>query len=356
MPIAYETPLLPGQIRLLRLQAIDSSSSAESPVIRGTQKIVNLAANPIFKALSYTWDYPYRKWVYNDEGQVIDLVDDTTRVARRPRFIIDGLELRGKENLFAALETFEHEARAGWVWVDALCLRQDDDAERALQVQNMCHVYSTASEVLVYLGGEVFMPSGSLDDVHELLTNFLPNLTDAIQQGRLRARRLTAWTARAHGFHEDVGIQNLTGKIGAFIQFCGMCRWFERLWCYQEMALARHIVMRCHTWTFDSEFLIDTFNVLARQSWDYLACEETGAMFYTKLSTAGLKALMRVRMIVQFREEFLASCCDDALAKRIETKIHFDDLLGPDELEDYFGKRSQTLEMLGRFRLRERHV
>ncbi|KAH8599186.1 heterokaryon incompatibility protein-domain-containing protein, partial [Bisporella sp. PMI_857] len=38
------------------------------------------------------------------------------------------------------------------VWVDALCINQEDRSERSLQVRNMIHIYSLAKFVFVWTG------------------------------------------------------------------------------------------------------------------------------------------------------------------------------------------------------------
>jgi hypothetical protein len=39
-----------------------------------------------------------------------------------------------------------------WIWVDALCINQDDDEEKAVQVQKMDRIFSFAQQVVIWLG------------------------------------------------------------------------------------------------------------------------------------------------------------------------------------------------------------
>lgn len=55
-------------------------------------------------------------------------------------------------NLFAALVQLRKKQESRILWVDALCINQDDDIERNHQVRQMKNIYETASQTLVWLG------------------------------------------------------------------------------------------------------------------------------------------------------------------------------------------------------------
>jgi len=56
-------------------------------------------------------------------------------------------------NLEAALRQLKdkHITR---IWVDAVCINQDDRQERSIQVRNMKQIYSKAERVIAWLGEE----------------------------------------------------------------------------------------------------------------------------------------------------------------------------------------------------------
>lgn len=56
------------------------------------------------------------------------------------------------ENLYVALQHLRLLDRSRILWVDAICINQDDQREREAQVAIMCEIYSGASRVLVWLG------------------------------------------------------------------------------------------------------------------------------------------------------------------------------------------------------------
>lgn len=86
-----------------------------------------------FQALSYTWGEP------GGERSVI----------------ISGIEMKISPNLYDALRTFRDEnVRPGCLWVDAICINQDDVAEKNHQVPLMGDIYGFAGGVHVWLGWE----------------------------------------------------------------------------------------------------------------------------------------------------------------------------------------------------------
>lgn len=55
------------------------------------------------------------------------------------------------------------------LWVDSKCINQDDPAERTAQVQLMRHVYSSASQVIVWLGAATENSNIVMEVVHRYL-------------------------------------------------------------------------------------------------------------------------------------------------------------------------------------------
>jgi hypothetical protein len=70
---------------------------------------------------------------------------------------VDGEAFMVKANLYNALETLRSHFRSekapkALLWVDAICIDQSDEQEKARQIRNMHDVFSGAQEVLVCLG------------------------------------------------------------------------------------------------------------------------------------------------------------------------------------------------------------
>lgn len=90
----------------------------------------SLDDNPAYDALSYVWGDP----------AVCD------------KITLDGRERDVTVNLFAALRRLRHATEQKHLWVDALCIDQENHDEKTHQVGLMGRIYSQAREVFLWLG------------------------------------------------------------------------------------------------------------------------------------------------------------------------------------------------------------
>ncbi|KAI1354380.1 HET-domain-containing protein [Xylaria sp. FL0043] len=114
-----------SEIRLLDL--LPGKSADE---IRGTLRIVTFDQRAEFEALSYVWGDP----------------KDT-----RP-IIVDEEPFQATLNLETALRNLRYRRKKRVLWVDAVCINQDDTEEKNVQVGRMHLVYSRARRVLAWMG------------------------------------------------------------------------------------------------------------------------------------------------------------------------------------------------------------
>jgi hypothetical protein len=69
--------------------------------------------------------------------------------------LLDGQPFYITENLKDALIMIQHGSKKERVlWIDAICINQNDSLERNAQVRQMRHIYSSARRVLVWLGDD----------------------------------------------------------------------------------------------------------------------------------------------------------------------------------------------------------
>jgi hypothetical protein len=166
---------------------------------------VSLLSQPSYKALSYCWG---------------------VRKARE-KAVINGCEVEITTNLDHALRQLQHENH-GPLWIDALCINQNDTSERGRQVLRMGDIFSQATEVIAWLG-----PAEQDSDKAMLLMKsfrkYGPTMHMAPGGGPISAEHCDAEDTESW-----VALDKLLGRA-----------YWERTWILQELTLAKQIIFRC---------------------------------------------------------------------------------------------------------------
>ncbi|KAK8060904.1 hypothetical protein PG996_010834 [Apiospora saccharicola] len=105
---------------------------------------------PDFEALSYAWgslDMTAAVVVHEN-------FDELTGTQPLPSIQSGRRVLRVGENLHEALLYLRLPNEPRVIWIDALCINQDDPKERGHQVKRMAHIYSCARKVVAWIGPE----------------------------------------------------------------------------------------------------------------------------------------------------------------------------------------------------------
>lgn len=166
-------------------------------------------------ALSYWWGdgkatNPIK--IYHDTGGRGDTQTMT------PLNLVGTFHVR--DNLYAALRQCRNKDKDVNMWVDAICINQDqeDQREKTAQVANMDQIYSGAENVCVWLGAGTSDTKETFDFLKSLLN--LQHLDDLL-------------TKTKHDPKKWMLVLNLMRN-----------RWFSRRWVIQELALARSACIR----------------------------------------------------------------------------------------------------------------
>ncbi|PMD13538.1 HET-domain-containing protein, partial [Hyaloscypha hepaticicola] len=85
---------------------------------------------PAYEAVSYTWDSPIKDHLVFFDGCWLPTTRNVYRI------------LLDRASLF----------RTRWLWIDAVCINQENDAEKSVQVGMMGEIYHGAERVIVWLG------------------------------------------------------------------------------------------------------------------------------------------------------------------------------------------------------------
>jgi hypothetical protein len=111
------------RIRLLNISSIDDR-------LVYSLSAANLDQHPPFVALSCTWD-----------GQ-----------PRDQDLICDGSTLEVSKNVSTVLPYLFQYFGPVNLWIDAVCINQDDESEKNIQVPMMHEIYANTSRAIIWLG------------------------------------------------------------------------------------------------------------------------------------------------------------------------------------------------------------
>ncbi|UPK92568.1 hypothetical protein LCI18_003503 [Fusarium solani-melongenae] len=156
---------------------------------------------PTYEALSYVWGSP-------DGGVAVSVA-----YSDNPR----QLTLMVGRNLFVALQHLRRADEPRTMWIDAICINQEDIDERSSQVRNMGNVYTLASRVVVWLG--------ETNKDSDFIISLLQDVGVRMQQEPnnwiqyLESEAYQSWAMRA-------------------LHFLLLRPWFKRVWIRQEIGLA----------------------------------------------------------------------------------------------------------------------
>jgi hypothetical protein len=216
-PYQY-SPLNEGaqEIRLMTLFPETVSSE-----IRVSLEIVPFTKDHVhdFEALSYAW------------GSAENLVDIIIGASGHEVVSIT-------QNLAEALPYLRYEDRSRVLWIDAICVNQQDLEERSRQVERMADIFTKASRVVVWLGPESSDSSVAIDCFHTISENV------EVDQVTLSARSLSNET---HWEETHVPIPFSDTQYWSIYRLLQRS-WFEHLWIWQEVRLgSRNTVVKCGT-------------------------------------------------------------------------------------------------------------
>jgi hypothetical protein len=166
----------------------------------------------VYSALSYEWgpDEPPYYWIQLNKRY-----------------------LRVRKNLYSFLRaahlTLSKRESGGYLWVDAICIDQENTLERGHQVRQMAEIYSRAKSVLAWLG-----PYVSKDI--EAASGDLLQLGQVAEDLVTSKKQIFNWDS----FLEKAG--NLFhDRSKAFLAFAEICKttYWTRMWIFQEILSAK---------------------------------------------------------------------------------------------------------------------
>jgi hypothetical protein len=130
-PYRYH-PLLPGpdKIRLLRLKPDEDETAPIQCELFDYSLQKSTKGTHLYEALSYVWGDP----------------KETSPIR------VDGNQFPVTVKLHEALSRLRDRSIERIIWVDAVCIDQNDDPEKKHQIGLMSKIYSQANRVIIWLG------------------------------------------------------------------------------------------------------------------------------------------------------------------------------------------------------------
>ncbi|KAI2627139.1 HET-domain-containing protein [Xylaria nigripes] len=204
-----------GQIRLL-----DIEPGQYGEPIRCSYRIVSVDDGVPYHTLSYVWGGP----------------QETSFI------FVEGVEVGVRDTLLDALQRIRHESENRLLWVDLLCINQEDGVEKAAQVDMMHHIYSKCKRCVIWMG-HIDATALGLGESEAL---------DAAKAG-LDAIRLIADDKEA-SLPQNLSSESDQILAGKGIKLLMAAPWWSRIWTVQEATSSHDSVVfwgpLCMSWHY----------------------------------------------------------------------------------------------------------
>lgn len=234
------------QIRLLKLHP---AASPDDPEVSIDLVPMLLDAAPPFEALSYAWGDPIPKC----------------------EILCSGHRAEIGPSLYSALfhlSRLQPPGKSRWIWADAICINQDDTAEREAQVRMMGDIYSRASITVICLGEEDDHIIRAFDWLAAFWTTWMPLMESLNITGRIDPSQKDALFAKLSENNHSKARAILRTVFGdqsnqntAFEDIWMLLRqpWFMRKWVIQEVVKSTGLVFVAGKRSMDHAFLNSWF-------------------------------------------------------------------------------------------------
>ncbi|KAF2023052.1 HET-domain-containing protein, partial [Setomelanomma holmii] len=189
--MAYAEAVLPNKrsVRLLQLL-----SGCDQAPLEARLEVHTLGDSCSYAALSYVWGTP-------DQSKALHTATNQLKIS---------------ENLYSFLTHLRQPDTTRTIWVDAICINQEDDGEKSSQVALMGSIYREAETVFCWLG-------------HPTSERLL-----ALKHLQRLANESTTYIG-------PDSVENIEAHVDCIYSN----PWFTRLWVVQEVSLARRPKFLC---------------------------------------------------------------------------------------------------------------
>jgi hypothetical protein len=200
----YEPVEAGREIRLLRL-----NGKISGPMIQGKLIPTSIDELPAYECISYAWGSPTGK----------------------ETIILNGRQFEVSTNVHEILQQRRAIFSTRLLWIDSICINQEDDKERTHQVKKMQTIYGKASRVTIFLGNPP-----DADEARLLIQKLF------VQVFWLEPK---AWNGMILASYMRAKERNGGATPPEWLALRRLFRnpWFERCWVVQELTLASQVFL-----------------------------------------------------------------------------------------------------------------
>ncbi|KAI1741664.1 heterokaryon incompatibility protein-domain-containing protein [Xylaria scruposa] len=221
----YTYSPLPSNENFIRVLTILPTLTQNGDLLRVTIETTRLEAELSFDALSYTWGDDSKKVNIDCDGESIDVTQNC----------LDGLW--HLKEIYGSLR----------IWVDAICINQNNKEEKNGQLPLMGTIYSQANRVFIWLGPGNNKTDAAMEYLRVGCLPFARSLCSHVGRSqvptgnRMSISLALHWCSRLFTLRQKPhfeGLQDILDRC-----------WIKRLWTLQEVLLAKDAVIVCGTTT-----------------------------------------------------------------------------------------------------------
>lgn len=236
------TPLAPGRVRLLCVKRPQENDEQKIHVHFREVAFSDLGRSRAiaYDALSYHWE----GGISEDGMKIIQMrkkleVIDVVQAAKgQHKSFYTYSTFPVKPNLYYALQHLRKPDKDIYLWVDAICINQENREEKSEQIARLAEVYSRAASVAIWLG----------------------NGDDSSKRAMAFAKQVVNMN-ELEDLVKDKSHMNDWDDLVRLIQRS----WFSRRWIIQELALASKATVYCGTDKLPWKNVRDAISLFAKQ-------------------------------------------------------------------------------------------
>ncbi|KAL9577027.1 MAG: hypothetical protein Q9212_006640 [Teloschistes hypoglaucus] len=258
--------------KILKILPSTSQERKASPGVCSIEcelSVESLFNPPEYEALSYTWgsatqDCPIQIRTISDNVHT-----ETVLVT---------------QHLHAALLRLRQPTTPRLVWIDQLCINQNNLPEKNAQVRLMADIYKRAQRTVVWLGEGSMLDQDrdAIIDATNRMSYRPDNAYSSLGDVNI-IQHLIGF--ECHGDNREVGMrrrQVLADLLGR--------PWFTRAWVFQEAVVAKRGIVLCGSLEIDMEVLINLLDGVCDR--DFQEVGETASIMHT---SKGYKPMFAIR-------------------------------------------------------------